>query len=456
MIEETENQEQSLEDLIEIVERDDLPTNVFTNEDTDPMVLLGKINEVIGYLRTLQGTIESSDTKATQALASAIQALETANTALSSSTTALTNANQALSTANTAISSANSAVETANTASTTATEAKQTAEGIAGTANQALRTAQSANTTANSASATANSASAIATEAKQTAEGIASTANQALSTANNASATANDANATANTANTTANSASTTATEAKQTANSASTTAVNANITANNANSTAQQALTTAQGKQDALTETQLNNIEAVTLLNQQVQEQESSISTLSNVKVTKTDTPNKIYGTDSNGNQTTIDYQTSQTNSANKIVRRDNNGDVLVPSTPSSNNGATSKSYVDRITDYSTNEVAIGKWIDGSTLYRKVFNYDTANTNQQWTGCINLSELNIKAVVKIYGTISDGNNANVLPVGEGQYFRNLRYNENTKWLEHINNGFNNARGYIAVEYIKN
>lgn len=450
MIEETESQEQSLDELIERVEQDDLPTNIYTNETTDPMVLLGKINEVIGYLRTLQGTIESSDTKATQALASAIQALETANTALSSSSTALTNANQALSTANTAISSANTAVETANTASTTATEAKQTAEGIASTANQALSTAQSANTTANSASATANSASATATEAKQTAEDIAGTANQALTTANNASATAN----------------------------SASTTATNANITANNANSTAQQALTTAQGKQDPLTETQLDAVNSgitsalvgqigtntTNIAGKQDQLTQTQLdavnSGINSTKVAEIDNkveqitqPSMLYGTDSYGDQVTYAISTG---ALGIVQRQASSGNIAVPATPSSNNDATSKSYVDRITDYSTNEVAIGKWIDGSTLYRKVFNYTTADTNQQWWNVENLDYLNIKTVVKIYGMISDGYNANVLPIGEGQYYRNLRYSEETKWLQHINNGFNNASGYIAVEYTKN
>ena len=61
--------------------------------------------------------------------------------------------------------------------------------------------------------------------------------------------------------------------------------------------------------------------------------------------------TANKIYATDSNGDQTTIEYGSSQTNSANKIVQRDANRDVLVPSTPTSNNGATSKRYVDNLT---------------------------------------------------------------------------------------------------------
>ena len=65
---------------------------------------------------------------------------------------------------------------------------------------------------------------------------------------------------------------------------------------------------------------------------------------------VEKTSTANQLYGTDSNGDQTTLEYGSSQTNSADKIVQRDSNRDVLVPSTPTSNNGATSKSYVNNL----------------------------------------------------------------------------------------------------------
>ena len=38
MLEENETQETSLKDLIDLVERDDLPTNEFTIQDKDPMV----------------------------------------------------------------------------------------------------------------------------------------------------------------------------------------------------------------------------------------------------------------------------------------------------------------------------------------------------------------------------------------------------------------------------------
>ena len=101
--------------------------------------------------------------------------------------------------------------------------------------------------------------------------------------------------------------------------------------------------------KQDKLTQTQLDavnsGIDSTKVA--QIGTNTTNITNLQNNKVDKTSTANQIYGTDSNGNQTTIEYGSTQTNSANKIVQRDANRDVLVPSTPTSNNGATSKLYV-------------------------------------------------------------------------------------------------------------
>ena len=135
MLEEHENQETSLQDLIDLVERDDLPTNEFTIQDKDPMVILGKLNEVISYLQTLQATINASDSKANEALQKAIQAVADATQALSATngiddkaTQALANAIEAVSTANTALTASNTALSTANTAISTANIAETKAQ----------------------------------------------------------------------------------------------------------------------------------------------------------------------------------------------------------------------------------------------------------------------------------------------------------------------------------------
>ena len=193
MLEENETQETSLQDLIDLVERDDLPTNEFTTEDKDPMVILGKLNEVIAYLQTLQATINASDSKANEALQRAIQAVADATQALSvangidaKATQALANAIEAVGTANTALSASNTALSTANTAISTANTALSSANSAVETAEDALDTAESAETKADTAITTANGA-------KTTAEGIDAKATTALSNSQTAVSTANTA-----------------------------------------------------------------------------------------------------------------------------------------------------------------------------------------------------------------------------------------------------------------------
>ena len=197
MIEEHENQETNLQDLIDLVERDDLPTNKFTIQDKDPMVILGKLNEVIAYLQTLQATINTSDSKANEALQKAIQAVADATQALSvangidaKATQALANAIEAVGTANTALSASNTALSTANTAISTANTALDSSNSAVETAENALGTAESAETKADTAITTANGA-------KTTAEGIDAKATTALANSQTAISTANSANATA-------------------------------------------------------------------------------------------------------------------------------------------------------------------------------------------------------------------------------------------------------------------
>lgn len=61
--------------------------------------------------------------------------------------------------------------------------------------------------------------------------------------------------------------------------------------------------------------------------------------------KLDKSSETNKVYGTDSSGNQTMIGYDTTPTGN---IARRDTNGQLSVPLTPTVNEHATSKKYVD------------------------------------------------------------------------------------------------------------
>ena len=194
----------TLRELIDNVNADDLPTNEFTIEDKDPMVILGKLNEVIAYLETLAETIDGSDTKATQALSTAQSAVTTAQSAVTTAINAQEVAEGIDAKATQAMEDALEALNTANEALTNVAEALSTAQSAESKADTAISTANSATTTANSASSTAQSAdtkadTAITTAngAKTTAEGIDAKATTALSNSQTAVSIANNAKNTA-------------------------------------------------------------------------------------------------------------------------------------------------------------------------------------------------------------------------------------------------------------------
>lgn len=122
-IEEKEQPETLLKELIEKVEKDDLPTNVFDIEDTDPLVLLGKMNEIIKNLKLFASLVSQSDEQSTEALEKAVKALTQAGEALEKSIEAETLAQQGNETANKALDKAEVADSTAIEAINDATEA---------------------------------------------------------------------------------------------------------------------------------------------------------------------------------------------------------------------------------------------------------------------------------------------------------------------------------------------
>ena len=179
MLEENETQETSLQDLIDLVERDDLPTNEFTIEDKDPMVILGKLNEVIANLETLDNNINTTNSKANEALQNATQALNVANGVDTKATQATADATQALNVANGVDAKATQATTDATQALAKATQA--TAD-----ATQALNVANGVDAKATQATADATQATTDATQALAKAVEAVGTANTALSASNSA------------------------------------------------------------------------------------------------------------------------------------------------------------------------------------------------------------------------------------------------------------------------------
>ena len=216
-----DNNQDFIQVLLEKIEKDDLPTNVFDVEGTDPLVLLGKMNEIIGQLENFQSSVNTSNSTANEALSKAEDAVDASGQALSNANTALGTANQAIGTANTAIETANQTLETAQDAVDTAGQALSNSNTALNTANTAIDTANTALGTANTALSTSQSANATSSQALDTANNANETANSALESAGTANTTAETAKNIAETANQNSNQAVTTANEAKSTAENA-------------------------------------------------------------------------------------------------------------------------------------------------------------------------------------------------------------------------------------------
>lgn len=95
--------------------------------------------------------------------------------------------------------------------------------------------------------------------------------------------------------------------------------------------------------------------------------------------KVSKTNTANRVYGTDNSGNQTTIAYSASGTAASGTIVSRATGGHILIPYIPTQENAASSKSYTDSFG--KSLEVSIDSSTYVMTLVLKAGNGSTLST---------------------------------------------------------------------------
>ena len=73
---------------------------------------------------------------------------------------------------------------------------------------------------------------------------------------------------------------------------------------------------------------------------------------------------------------------------------------------------------YLDEKTQdiYSTNEIVIGKWIDGKPIYRKVLNLTSPSILNTNVSIANLTSLNIESLIKLEGFLkgADGRNLSI------------------------------------------
>lgn len=115
-----------------------------------------------------------------------------------------------------------------------------------------------------------------------------------------------------------------------------------------------------------------------------------------------------------------------------------------------SANDTTDTKSYIDNIADYSTSEKAVGKWIDGKTVYQKVIPVNITATNM-WHDVATINGITriISAEFLIY---EGGNRSNGIRQGLFTEISTI-----TPYLVQIfnNTGYNIQVDYLILKYIK-
>ena len=112
--------------------------------------------------------------------------------------------------------------------------------------------------------------------------------------------------------------------------------------------------------------------------------------------KVDKVSGNNKVYGTDGSGNQTSYDLDNGTGYSGN-VARRDTNGQVHVPQTPTANDHATSKKYVDDV----VSTVKSNAFINVNTTTYPTLNDFLASSGEE--GYVYLYPINTSDITKGY-----------------------------------------------------
>ena len=103
---------------------------------------------------------------------------------------------------------------------------------------------------------------------------------------------------------------------------------------------------------------------------------------------------------------------------------------------------------------NYYIEEVEAGKWIDGSTIYRRVVEFTFSNTLNNWN--LILSQP-FKMMVKCEGVLVDSTSFSKIPVVNGSENLMLYGNSSSGFYEKHNYSYpGGKKGYLLVEYTKN
>ena len=104
---------------------------------------------------------------------------------------------------------------------------------------------------------------------------------------------------------------------------------------------------------------------------------------------------------------------------------------------------------------EYSSNEIIVGKWINGETIYRKVFNFTTSSSSvTTWTNIVEISN-NLDKIINMYGYTEFGGNKTPIPRYESSSYY-LIFLVSGNYLRYRCVGFTSVDCYLVIEYTKN
>lgn len=109
---------------------------------------------------------------------------------------------------------------------------------------------------------------------------------------------------------------------------------------------------------------------------------------------------------------------------------------------------------------NYSTDEIEVGKWTDGKTLYRKTIVTTMTSTNNAWTSVATLNSSEVDMVVNLFATlVGDDGRKIPLPYYENtSYYYSLSYQPPANAIQVYGNGSYSFGGrplHITIEYTK-
>lgn len=144
----------------------------------------------------------------------------------------------------------------------------------------------------------------------------------------------------------------------------------------------------------------------------------------------------------------TNYDYEWTNNEATVEVIDNLNSTDTTKPL--SANQGR----LLNQKLNYYIEEVAVGTWIDGSTIYRRVVEFTFSTTLNNWN--LILSQP-FKMMVKCEGVLVDSTSFSKIPVVNGSESLMLYGNSSSGFYEKHNYAYpGGKKGYLLVEYTKN